>query len=92
MVWAWWKKQQIPWKVCLQKKRHCHKLKTKENGYLEEPNKILHHMENLYKTLYSSQTSKETFNASALHFLNCNNIKRLDGEHQKICEKLSTEE
>ena len=67
-------------------RKHIVKLKTKENIYLEEPNKILCQMENFYKTLYSSQISEDTFNASAPHFLNCNNIKRLDGEHQKICE------
>ena len=74
---------------CAYKRKHIVKLKTKENGHLEEPNKILSHMKNFYKTLYSSQTSEDTFNASALHFLNCNNIKGLHGEHQKICERLS---
>ena len=49
-------------------------------------------MENFYKALYSSQISEDTFNVSAPHFLNCKNIKRLDGEHQKICEGLITEE
>ena len=73
-------------------RKHIVKLKTKENICLDEPNKILCQMENFYKTLYSSQISEDTFNASAPHFLNCNNIKRLDGEHQKICEGLITEE
>lgn len=73
-------------------RKHIVKLKTKENVYLEEPNKILCQMENFYKTLYSSQISEDTFNASAPHFLNCNNIKRLDSERQKICEGLITEE
>ena len=73
-------------------RKHIVKLKTKENIYLDEPNKILCQMENFYKTLYSSQISEDTFNASAPHFLNCNNIKRLDGENQKICEGLITEE
>ena len=72
-------------------RKHIVKLKTKENIYLDEPNKILCQMENFYKTLYS-QISEDTFNASAPHFLNCNNIKRLDGEHQKIFEGLITEE
>ena len=72
-------------------RKHIVKLKTKENIYLEEPNKILCQMENFYRTLYFSQISEDTFNASAPH-LNCNNIKRLDGEHQKICEGLITEE
>ena len=67
-------------------------LKTKENIYLEEPNKILCQMENFYKTLYCSQISEDTFNYSAPLFLNCNNIKRLDGEQQKTCEGLITEE
>ena len=49
-------------------------------------------MENFYKTLYSSQISEDTFYTSAPHFLNCSNIKRLDGEHQKTCEGLITEE
>ena len=40
-------------------------------------------MENFYKTLYSSQISEDTFNDSAPLFLNCKNIKRLDGEQQK---------
>ena len=49
-------------------------------------------MENFYKTVYSSQISEDTFNDSAPLFLNCNNIKRLDGEQQKTCEGLITEE
>ena len=49
-------------------------------------------MENFYKTLYSSQISEDNFNDSAPLFLNCNNIKRLDGEQQKTCEGLITEE
>ena len=73
-------------------RKHIVKLKTKENEYLEEPNKILFEMENFYKTFSSSQTSDDTFNASAPPFLNCNNIKRLDGDHQKACEGLITEE
>ena len=73
-------------------RKHLVKLKTKQNIYLDEPNKILCQMENFYKTLYSSQISEDTFNASATHFLNCNNTKRLDGEDQKICEGLITEE
>ena len=48
-------------------------------------------MENFYKTLYCSQISEDTFNDSAPLFLNCNNIKRLDGEQQKTCEGLITE-
>ena len=73
-------------------RKHIVKLRTKENEHLEEPNKILFEMENFYKTLYSSQSSDDTFNASAQPFLNCNNIKRLDGDHQKVCEGLITEE
>ena len=73
-------------------RKHIVKLRTKENEHLEEPNKILFEMENFYKTLYSSQSSDDTFNASAPPFLNCNNIKRLDGDHQKVCEGLITEE
>ena len=73
-------------------RKHIVKLKTKENEYLEELNNILFEMENFYKSLYSSQTSDDTFNASAPSFLNCNNIKRLDGDHQKACEGLITEE
>ena len=71
-------------------RKHIGKLKTKENIYLEEPNKILWQMGNFYEALYS-QISEDTFNASAPHFLNCN-IKRLDGQHQKICEGLITKE
>ena len=58
---------------------------------MEKANEILCQMENFYKTLHSSKISEDTFNASAPDFLNCNNIKRLDGEHQKICEELFTE-
>ena len=71
-------------------RKHIVKLKTKENIYLEEANEILCQVENFYKTLYSSQISEDTLTASAPHFLNCNNIKRLDGERQKICEGLFT--
>ena len=74
------------------KRKHTVKLKTKENEYLEEPIKILFEMENFCKTLYPSQTSDDTFNASAPSFLNCDNIKRLDGDHQKACKGLITEE
>ena len=73
-------------------RKHIVKRKTKENIYLEEPNKILCQMENFYKTLFSSQISEDTFNDSAPLFLNCNNIKRLDGEQEKTCEGLITEE
>ena len=73
-------------------RKHIVRLKTKENIHLEEPNKILCQMENFYKTLYSSQISEDTFNDSAPLFLNCNNIKRLDGEQQKTCEGLITED
>jgi len=73
-------------------RKYIAKLKTKENQYLEEPNKILCETENFYKTLYSSQISEGAFNASAPHFINCNNIKRLVGEYQKTCEGLITEE
>ena len=59
---------------------------------LEEPNKILLEMKNFCKTLYSSQISEDTFNASALPFQNCNSIKILDGEQQKTFEGLTTEE
>ena len=68
------------------------KLKTNENQYLEEPNKILFEMKNFYKTLYSSQISEDSFDASASPFVNCNNIKRLNGEQQKTCERLISEE
>ena len=54
-------------------RKHIVKLKTKEIQYLEEPNKILWQMELFYKTLYSSQVSEDTFNASALNVINCNN-------------------
>ena len=73
-------------------RKHIVKLKTKENEYLAEPNKILFQMENFCKTLYSSQISDDTFNASAPPFLNCNNTKRLDDDYQKACEGLITEE
>ena len=36
-------------------RKHIVKLKTDENEYLEEPNKILLEMEHFYKTLYTSQ-------------------------------------
>lgn len=75
-----------------EKKKHIVKLKTTENQYLEELNKILCEMENFKKTLYSSQISEDTFNTSAPHFINCNNIERLDGEYQETCEGLITEE
>ena len=73
-------------------RKHIVKLKTNENKYLEEPNKILLKMENFYKTLYSSQISEDLFDASASPFVNCNNIKRLDSEQQKTCEGLLSEE
>ena len=38
-------------------RKHMVILKTNENQYLEEPNKILLEMENFYKILYSSQIS-----------------------------------
>ena len=72
-------------------RKHIVKLKTNENQYLGEPNKILIEMENFYKTLYSSKTSDDSFDASASAFANCNNIKRLDGE-QITCEGLISEE
>ena len=71
-------------------RKHIVKLKTKENEHLEEPNKILFKMENFYKTLYSSQTSDDPFNASAQPFLNCKNLNRFDGDHQKACEGLNS--
>ena len=73
-------------------RKHIVKLKTNENQYLGEPNKILIQMENFYKTLYSSKISDDSFDASASAFANCNNIKRLDGEQQKTCEGLISEE
>ena len=73
------------------KEKHC-QTENHENQYLEELNKILFDMENFYKTLYSSQISDDSFDASASPFANCNNIKRLDGEQQKTCEGLISEE
>lgn len=68
--------------------------KQMSSQYLEEPNKILFEMENFYKTLYSSQISEDSFesDASASPFVNCNNIKRFNGEQQKTCEALISEE
>ena len=74
------------------KRKHIVKLKTNENQYLGEPNKILIEMENFYKTLYSYKTWDDSFDASASPFANCNNMKRLDGEQQKTCEGLISEE
>jgi len=48
-------------------------------------------METFYKTLSSSQISEDSFDASPSPFVNCN-IIRLDGEQQKICEGLLSEE
>jgi len=76
---------------CAYERKHIVKLKTNENQYLGEPNKILIEMENSYKTLYSSKTSDDTFDASPSPFANCNNMKRL-GEQQKTCEGLISEE
>jgi len=73
-------------------RKHIVKLKTNENQYLEEPNKILLEMENFYKSLYSSQISEDSFDAFASPFVNCNDIKRLDSEQQKACEGLLSEE
>ena len=73
-------------------RKHIVKLKTKENRYFRGADKISCQMENFYKTLYSSKIPEDIFNASAPHFLNCNNIKRLDGEQQKVCEGLITED
>ena len=73
-------------------RKHIVKLKTNENQYLEEPNKMLLEMENFHKTLYSSQKSEDSFNASASPFVNCNDIKRLDSEQQKAWEGLLSEE
>ena len=36
--------------------------------------------------------SQDSFDASASPFVNCKNIKRLDGEQQKTCERLISEE
>ena len=72
-------------------RKHIVKLKTNENQYLEEPSKILLEMENFYKTLYSSQISEDSFDASSSPFVNSNDIKRLDSEQQKACEGLLSE-
>ena len=66
-------------------RKHIVKLKTKENEYLQV-------YKSIYNSLYSSQTSDDTSYASAPSFLNCNNIKRLDGDQQKACGDLITEE
>lgn len=49
-------------------------------------------MENFFKTLYSSQISEDSSDASALPSVNCNNLKRLNGEQQKTCEGLIPED
>jgi len=77
---------------CSYERKDIVKLKTNENQYLEEPNKILFKMENFYKTLYPPQISGDSFDASTSPFVDCNNIKRLDGEQQKTCEGLPSEE
>ena len=94
MVWARRKKKQILYEFRKARiwKKNIVKLKTNENQYLEELNKILFEMENFYKTLYSSQISDDSFDASASPFANCSNIKRLDGKQQKTCEGLISEE
>jgi len=73
-------------------KKHIVKLKTDQNEYVKEPNKILFEMEIFYKTLYASQVTDNTFDASAPSFLNLDNVHRLDNEQQKSCEGLITEE
>ena len=73
-------------------KKHIVKLKTDQNEYVKEPNKILFEMEIFYKTLYASQVTDNTFDTSAPSFLNLDNVHRLDNEQQKSCEGLITEE
>ena len=72
-------------------RKHIVKLKTDENEYLEEPNKILLEMEHFYKTLYTSQLPEvSTFNESSKHFLNPEMVPKLNAEQQNICEGLIT--
>ena len=68
------------------------KLKTGEDEYLEEPNKILLEMENFYKTLYTSQLPKDgkIFEKSCKPFLNPENVPKLSAEQQNTCEGLIT--
>ncbi|KAL9986569.1 hypothetical protein ACROYT_G000737 [Oculina patagonica] len=73
-------------------RKHIVKLKTDQNEYVEEPNRILCEMETFYKALYASQITDNTFDASAPSFLNLDNVQRLDSEQQKSCEGLITEE
>ena len=73
-------------------KKHIVKLKTDQNEYVEEPNRILHEMETFYKPLYVSQIPDNTLGASASSFLNIGNVHKLDNEQQKSCEGLITEE
>jgi len=63
-----------------------------KTNFVEEPNKILFGMETYHKTLYFSQISEDSCDASASPFVDCNNIERLDGEQQKTCEGLLSEE
>ena len=68
------------------------KLKTGEDEYLEEPNKILLEMENFYKTLYTSQLPQDgkIFEKSCKPFLNSENVPKLSAEQQNTCEGLIT--
>ena len=71
-------------------KKHIVKLKTDQNEYVEEPNRILFEMKAFYKILYALQITDNTFDASAPSFLNL--VHQLDNEQQKSCEGLITQE